>query len=407
MYTSRATLSAVMLLAGAGAQADVSVQEQMNLEVAIIKAHGTTTRRVTSDKQRTETEFSCEGFMSMLCGHNGSLEIIRLDRAVIMSADPGKKSYVEKPLPTPEERRALEERMQAVAEKLKSCPAPAHGPAPAGVDTSKCQMSPPVVNVTKADDVANIAGHDTHHTIVAMTQSCTNPDTKDSCDMAYTFDVWTANEDLPGMADRRSFQQNYMRKLGLDDAAAAGPPAQLSQFLAPYRDALRKLGDQSGELKGYPLKTSFKVAIGGPHCAAAAKAQGDAAAGASTGDTASNVGSLIGGSAGAAASKLLGGLFGKKKPAEAPAAKPADAAGTASTTGTTSAGSTSGAGGAAGAPAASAPAMTTIAQFSVVTTSIGTEAIPADQFEMPTDWKKLPPKEQAPPEMPSCPKTGN
>ena len=84
------------------------------------------------------------------------------------------------------------------------------------------------------------------------------------------------------------------------------------------------------------------------------------------------------------AGKLLGGLFRKQKTADAEAAKPADAA----------------------APAATPGGLTTIAEFTVTTTSIGTEAIPAGQFEMPSDWKKLPPREQPTPEAPTCPKSG-
>ena len=382
MKHSHSAFTIVMLLASAGASADVTVQEQLNLDVASIKAHGTTTRRFTSDKQRTETEFRCDGLLSMLCGKNNGLEIVRLDRGVTLSGEPAKQRYTETPLPTPEQTRALEERMRATMEKLKSCPAPAHSE----VDTSKCQMSPPVINVTKADDVVSIAGHDTHHTIVSMTQSCANKDSGDSCDMAYTYDLWLASEELPALAERRAFDRNYIHRLGLDEAAGAAPPAQLSQFLAPYRDALRKLGSESGGLQGYPLKSAFRVAIGGPHCAAASGAGKGAGAGEAHAD-AGTVGGMIGGSAGAMAGKLLGGLFGKKKPAEATAAQP-----------------TGGAGAAAVTPAA--PAMTTIAEFTVTTTAIGTEAIPPDQFEMPADWKKIPPREQSAPEEPSCPKSG-
>jgi hypothetical protein len=133
MNCNRSAFSLIMLLAAAGASADVTVQEQMNLDVASIKAHGTTTKRFTSDKERTETEFSCDGFLSMLCGRKNGLEIVRLDRGVVLSGEPAKQSYTETPLPTPEQTRALEEHARAAMEKLKSCPAPAH----ADVDTSK------------------------------------------------------------------------------------------------------------------------------------------------------------------------------------------------------------------------------------------------------------------------------
>ena len=92
MKHSHSAFTIVMLLASAGASADVTVQEQLNLDVASIKAHGTTTRRFTSDKQRTETEFRCDGLLSMLCGKNNGLEIVRLDRGVTLSGEPAKQS---------------------------------------------------------------------------------------------------------------------------------------------------------------------------------------------------------------------------------------------------------------------------------------------------------------------------
>ena len=41
----------------------------------------------------------------------------------------------------------------------------------------------------------------------------------------------------------------------------------------------------------------------------------------------------------------------------------------------------------------------------MTTNSISTESIPADQFEMPADWKKIIPEDKGLPEMPSCPGT--
>ena len=61
-----------------------------------------------------------------------------------MNGDEKKKTYTETPFLTPEQRLALEQHMQQVMEKMKSCPAPATpNPAPAtpSVDTSKCQMN--------------------------------------------------------------------------------------------------------------------------------------------------------------------------------------------------------------------------------------------------------------------------
>ncbi len=299
----------------------------------------------------------------MLCGKNGSLEIVRLDRSVTMNGDEKKKTYTETPFLTPEQRQALEQHMQEVIEKMKSCPSPAPTPAaPATptVDTSKCQMTPPTTSVMNPGDTASFAGHAAHHSILTMTQSCANPQTGESCDMAYTFDLWLANDELPELATRTTFDKNYVQKLGLGQPGGTALPAQMSQFLAPYKDAMQKLGSESSSLKGFPLKSTFRFAFGGPHCGSSKDgggSQGASSGGGSSGglvsdasgaaagaaanssqnaaesqaaesishSTGSGVGGYIAGSAaGAFANKMIGGLFGKGKAAAT--APPKDAA---------------------------------------------------------------------------------
>ena len=427
MKKSLAPTVLAMVFAGATAHADVTIQDQTTLNLSIIKAHMASTKRIADDKKRTESEFTCEGFMSMLCGKNESLEIIRLDESLTLHGDAKKKTYTSTPFPTPEQRKAMEEKVQAEMEKLKSCPSPTPTNSPS-VDTSKCELTPPTTNVTNPGDTASFAGHSAHHTIMTMTQSCANKDTGDSCDMAYTFDLWLANDDIPELASRQTFDQNYMHKLGLDTAGGmTALPAALNQFLGPYKDAMKKMATDAGSMKGYPLKSSFRFAFGGPHCASsknagnngsgggsgggssggglvgdASSAAAGAAASSSEGaadsaaaqsiahSTGGGVGGYIAGSAaGAFAGKMIGGLFGgaKKKVADASAAPPP------------------GSGTTAAAPPAPANNMVTVADITIETTAITAGAIPADQFEMPSTWKLVTPQERAEKEM-SCPKAG-
>jgi hypothetical protein len=425
MHVHRVSLSALMVLAAAVAHADVTVQEQTTVNVAMIKAHGSSTRAITDDKERSESEFHCEGFMSMFCGKNSSLEIVRIDRGLTMSADTKKKTYLEKPFPTPEQIKAAQEHLNAVMEKMKSCPAPPAAASQPTVDTSKCTMSAPTSTVTTPGDTATFAGHPAHHTIITMTQSCANPDTGESCDMSYSFDVWSANEDLPEMATRQTFTRNYMHAMGMDEAALMATAAQFSQFLAPYKDAMKKLSSDSSSLKGYPLKTTFRVAVGGTKCKAAASSGSSAgsgsggsgsggnviadASGAAAGAAASTTagvadaaaseaagraagggagGAIANSAAGAFASKLIGGMFSHKKSAAPPPPQGA------------------GAGAGASSPAPMAPGMLTIAEVSMETTSISAAPIDATQFEMPPDYKKVPPPPEKPFEEPTCPKYG-
>ena len=150
----------------------------------------------------------------MLCGKNEILEIIRLDESLTLHGDAKKKTYTETPFPTPEQRKEMEEHMQAEMEKMKSCPSPVPTNSPK-VDTSKCEMTPPTTSVQNPSDTATFAGFSAHHKIMTMTQSCANKETGDSCDMAYTFDLWLADNDTPELATRQTFDQNYMHKLGI------------------------------------------------------------------------------------------------------------------------------------------------------------------------------------------------
>ncbi len=391
------------------ALADVTIQEQTTIHAFVVKAHGTTTNQVSGDKQRSEVQFACDGVMSMFCGHNKTVDIVRLDRDVTWDMEPKKKRYTETPLPTPEQQRALLQHQQAVIDKLKSCPAAQ--PAQSSIDTSKCEMSPPVLAVTKTQDSATLIGHAAQRTNVSLTQSCKIKDSGDVCQFNYSFDVWLTQDDLPGLSDRKTFQADYLRKLGLTGATPASA-TQLSPLLAPYADSLKQLSAKSADFKGYPLRTTFRFAAGGVHCglvpgsggsssgtdgtlSSAGTAAGEAgansathAAGWGTSDvvqraTGSGIGGYVAGSAaGAFAQNMVGGLFGKKKKTDAAAgAPPANPAAQ------------------SGAPEAG---LTTVAEITMETTSIDPAPVSPEQFEVPAGWQKITPKPQADDALPNC-----
>ncbi|HEV7613944.1 MAG TPA: hypothetical protein VGO37_18840 [Steroidobacteraceae bacterium] len=411
-------LALAALISGGRVLADVTIQQQTTIHAFIVKAHGMSTDRIAGDKQRNETQFSCDGIMSMFCGHNKAVDIVRVDRGVTWKIEPKQKRYTEIPFPTPEARRAALEHEQAVLEKLKSCPQPKQ-PAAANVDTSQCEMTPAVFAVNKTQDVSTIIGHSAQRTNVSMTQSCKVKDSGDICSMSYSFDVWLTQDDLPGLADRMTFEKAYQRKLGGTDASPFNTE-QMSSVLAPYADSLKQLKAKAADFKGYPLRTTFRFAVGGEHCrlvpsagapaggapqsatdgtlTTASAAAGEAgansaqhAAGWGASDavqrsTGSSIGGYVAGSAaGAFTQNLVSGLFGKKKkPDPAPSGA------------TSSAGSQ---------PASREMAGTTVAEINVETTAIDPAPVAADQFEVPDGWKKLDPKPAAADGMPSCPGT--
>jgi hypothetical protein len=404
------TLAALAALSPCGsARADVTIQEQTTIHAFVVKAHGTTITQMSGDKERSEVQFACDGVMSMFCGHNKTVDIVRLDREVMWDVEPKKKRYTERPFPTPEQQRALLAHQQAVIDKLKSCPAAQ--PAQSSIDTSKCEMSPPVLTVTKTQDSATLIGHTAQRTNVAMTQSCKVKDSGDVCQFSYSFDVWLTQDDLPGLADQKAFQSDYQRKLGLTGTTPAAAE-QLSPLLAPYADSLKQLKAKSADFKGYPLKTTFRFAAGGAHCGLvpgggasgstadgtlqnagtaageAGKSSATSAAGWGTSEavqraSGSSLGGYVAGSAaGAFAQNMVGGLFGKKKKPDA--AAPAQASSAAQ-------------------PGAPDAGLTTVAEITMETTAIDPAPVSAEQFEVAAGWQKITPKPQTDDALPNCP----
>ena len=389
------------------ARADVTETKTSTLNVSITKINSTDTDRYSGDKKRTDSETRCEGFlMSRLCGDIKGGEIIRLDKDLTWTLEPAKKEYVEKPFPTPEQRAEARQKAEEMMAKFKSCPAPT--PQPSAPDTSKCDMSPPKFEIKQTDETGIFAGHQARRSTVTMTQTCTNKQTGDACDIIVGVDSWLSQDEIPGTTDARAFREAYAKKLGLDETAQAMKP-QMQALLAPYVDALRQASGKTGELKGYPLKTSITIAMGGEHCGAAkAQPQGapgggtvanatDAATGAAESSTTSAAGtaaaqaagqsagggiagSIAGSAAGAFGSKLMSGLFARKTP---PPTKP-------------DAGATT---------AAQAGKPVPLVNWTIETTAISTEPIASSQFELPADWKLDQPKPQKEREF-QCPTPG-
>jgi hypothetical protein len=364
-----------------GTRADVTIEEQSNFDFSIIKAHGTTTELTASDKQRRDNAVHCEGFMSLLCANAQSGEIIRLDRDVEWNLEPKKQEYRETPFMTAAQRQAAMQEAQATLEKMKQCPAAPQSTAPAP-NTSKCQMSAPKFEANTTDTHASLVGHDARLTQISMTQSCTNPDNGDTCELLIGMDSWLTQEQIAGLDDRRAFQQAYLRKLGLEDA---GPlvQKQMRQFLAPYAESLKQLAGKAGDFKGYPLKTTVRIAFGGERCAAAQRQQnaggGDGASAAQSPPSIGSgpsLGSSLGSVAGSLGGKLVGGLFAKKKQEPAPTASPLP------------------------------PGMVQAAQFTVETTAITQGPIAPAQFDIPPGWKLIPPPAKSAAKEFTCPKNG-
>jgi hypothetical protein len=410
-----AVIIAGICFSAATAIADVTIERKTTLDVAsMIRTHGSSTTNITTDKKREDTESHCEGMMSMVCGNVRGGQIVRLDRGLTWHLQPDKKTYREDVFATPEALAEMRARTQARLDKMRACPVSQRQQP---IDKSKCEMSPPKIDVHKTGDKMSIAGHDAERTQATLTQTCTVKDSGDVCDTVIALDVWLTQENLPGTGERRAFEQAYAKKLGLVDEQGA-LRGDFAKFLAPYQSQIKELTDKSSDFKGEPLKTSLRVLMGGQQCGATNKmrangspgADASAAGGASpmtSGNPMANV-AQAGKALGSSVSNMMGGLFHKKKADDS--AAPAGAATTPDSTG-------SAAGAAGAAPNAAAPVAAAasdpyaqyvqMATFSSETVSISSGAVPPERFEIPADWNRDVPKAAAKVDDDfTCPKTG-
>ena len=384
-----ACLGAGASLAAAAAHADVTIEQKTTLDVAsLIRTHGSSMTNITADKKREDTESHCEGMMSLVCGNLRSGEIVRLDRGLTWHLSPEKKSYREDVFATPEELAQLRAKMQARLEKMRSCPV---SQKQQSIDKSKCEMSPPKIDVRKTDEKTSIAGHGAQRTLATLTETCTNKQTGDVCDTVVAIDLWLTQDNLPGADDRRAFGQAYAKKMGIVDEQGA-LRGEFAKFLAPYQSQIKQLTDKSSDLKGEPLKTSLRVMMGGPQCGTAKKASGSASTDNSAGraaDPMTNV-AQAGKAIGSSAVNLVGNLFHKKKTDDSQAAASAAARSDSSN---------------AVDPYAQ---FLQLAAFTSETLTISTDAVPAERFDVPKDWKKEVPKasKQGDDEF-TCPQSGS
>ena len=397
-------LSATLATFAAAVQADVTIQQKTSLDVAsLVHLHGAITTNITADKKREDNESHCEGMMSLLCGNVQSGEIVRLDRDLTWHLEPKKKRYREQAFTTPEEMAAIRAKMQANLEKMRSCPV---SKSQQPIDKSKCEMSPPKIEVHKTDARMSFAGHEAQKTSATLTETCTDKSTGDVCDTVVAFDIWLTQDNLPGTGERRAFEMAYAKKLGLDDPQGI-MRGEVAQFLAPYQSQIKQLTDKSTDLKGQPLNTSVRVLVGGLHCGATAKLKNNESSGAadsptgaanssSTGVNPLNDMAQAGKNIGSSVGHLVGGLFHKKNTDNPPDASQPTPGGPSSGDGATTA---SGPGAATALPPPATPTASDpfaqysqMAAFSLETVSIDTDVVPAARFDVPPEWAKETPK---------------
>jgi hypothetical protein len=301
---ARALLSvAVATILCTAAHADVTLEERMTLNGAgmmkMANMSGTTTTTIARDRARTDSNLQFEsGMMRALSrGAGQSTEIVRLDQDKVISVDNKKKTYTET---TFAERRA---EMQQAMEQMRKSQA-SQQQATSGVDESQCEWSDPKADVKRTGEKAQIAGFPAERVTITATQSCKDKKTGQVCDFGLALDQWiTPNFDAAD--ETLAYQRAYAEKLGLTAASSRDFAERAQSMFGRYEGIWKEIATKMRDVKGYPVKSSFGLGVGGAQCQ-------------STQQTQSSSGSQSPPSIGSALGGALGGMFGKKKEAAQP-----------------------------------------------------------------------------------------
>ena len=335
------------LLAGAAAHADVTMQEQMSLSgsgmMKMANMTGTTTTVISGDRARTESNMRFESaMMRTFAGGSGDhVEIVRLDQDKIYSLNTKKKTYTETTFA--EQRAKMQEAMDAMNKGQAS-----QQQATSGVDESECEWSDPKSEVKRSGEKALIGGFQAERVTITATQSCRNKKNGQVCDFVLALDQWIA----PGFeasSETQKYQLAYAEKLGLGAASSRDFAERAQGMFGRYKGIWSELGTKMAELnlKGYAVKSSFGLGVGGPQCQSTQEAQAQGGP-----QSPPSIGGALGGA--------LGGMFKKKQEQPQAAAPPPTMAG------------------------GLMPLMT----MSTELISISRDAVSPQSFDVPTDYKK-------------------
>ena len=337
--------AAIVALSTSFVHADITYTQKITVEgaggMSAFSSEGEVVTQMSGDKSRTDTKMVMKSKLVSMMAAGETGNIVRLDKALTWDLLPEKKQYSE--MTFVQARKQLEE----AAEAMKNSQAQQGSGGALPVSAEACQWSEADLEVEHPKEKEKVAGIKTKKHIIRLRQSCTEPETKKTCDITWVMETWLARK-VPAEKEARKFQAAYAEAMGLDELASQiqGPAQGLMGMFSGNWDSVE---EEFKKMKGYPLRSVMQMGIGGEQCTTesgnpiamddvwadastaaynAALDQAGYEAGSAVGRAAGNaiggsVGSSIGGAAvGAAAGELIGGLTGmfkkKKTPKKAP-----------------------------------------------------------------------------------------
>jgi hypothetical protein len=346
--------------ATATVRADVTITRSMSVEgvgaMAFGNMSGTSRTTISGNKSRTDSDMKMQSKLVGFLARNAvgpSADIVLLDEDKIDHLNLNKKEYTETTF------EQMQAQLQKATDQMNSN---ADRKQASAVDQSKCEWLPAKVSVSKTGEKAQFGGYDAERAIITASQPCQDKDSGSICEVAIVLEQWMSTS-FAENAEARKFYSAYAAKMGLDQASLQDSTQRAKALFSQYQGLWTEVATKLQGMKGYPVKSSFTLALGGAQCKDPKAQQ------AQSGDNNDDSGSS-GGLSGAIAGKL-GGLFHKKKDdADAPAAASAP------TTTTTPV--------PVPVPAGDVALMTVSSQL----VSVSTDSASAGAFVVPADFKK-------------------
>jgi hypothetical protein len=360
--TALVLLGSMLGFAAGTAQADITIERATSVEgvgaMAFANMSGSSKISISGDKSRTDSDMKMQSKIVGFLARNAvgpSAEIVLLDQDKLYHLNMNKKEYTETNF---EQLRA---QMQKMSDQMNSSE---NKQQPSAVDQSKCVWLPAKVDVNKSGEKAQFAGYDAQRVTVTATQPCQDKETGAICEVALVLDLWTS-ADFAESSEARKFYTAYASKMGIDISNSQDVTEKAKALFSQYKGVWSEVAAKMQSVKGYPVKSSFTLGLGGLQCKDSNSQQAQTSQSDSTPQSPSGI-------AGAVVGKL-GGLFQKKKDtADAPPAAPAPAV----------------------APVAMPPGDVALMTVSSQVVSVSTNGVSADVFTVPAGFKKMEPKSQ-------------
>jgi hypothetical protein len=358
------------------ASADVTTQQRIAIDgiggMKIANMSGTTTTIISGERSRTETTLQLESKIVRMFARGAAgphVDIVRLDLDKIDHLDVAKKEYTET---TFEQMREQMQRAMGEAGAAQR----QQEPQPTSIDDSKCEWSDPKADVKRTGEKATLAGFDAERLTITASQACKDKQNGQVCEFVLSLDEWLAPK-FAASAEAQKYHRAFAQKMGISTATTSRDIAERAQSMfGRYTGIWTEIANKTKDMKGYPVKTTFAFAVGGPECKSAQQSNSSTASSSDTTSQPTNPAAMAGQISG-----KIAGLFHKKTESPPPDASAGASAGT-------PAGSTSAT--PSPAPASALPdGMVPLITMSSELVSVSTAAVDPSVFDVPADFKKV------------------